>query len=705
MKTLSIKAKTGIILVSGSLLVALCSVVVFTVLAGAKSDADTVDAAGRQRMLSQAMSKSIMGYALSRNELASLKFKVAQFDSYITKMRGAYTRLVIGAAKEEGVRISMKPEQEPHPAVPFPATFARKVGEAFAAEGGMSVTILAEDPINLKMGLQDAIDREAYAALRADSTRIFSKPVEVGGKMRMRFYTADKATVQACASCHTSMKGKPFKVGDMLGVRRYDMAYAEDVALGRQRLEPSLAEYESARKVFVQTLEAFRTGGEYPLDLEMTRFRTYTGTNTEAIEAALSRVESVWHKFEQEVQKLLQATPGSDAYWRAYQEVMSGSNLLRQVSNELTWLYNERAHSSQQWILWSVIAMLLFTLAGFGIIYLLFNRAVINPVIGLVAVANRIAEGDLTQKLVVPGGGKDEVGMLAKALNTVSGNLNTMVSKINSTARLLSDSTARIVDVSRQMEQGAGEQAEQTHAVAGSMKQMEVTSREMSQHADEATSAASQASEVAVKGGEIVRHSINGMVQVSATVQESAEKVEQLARHSEQIDQIVSVIEDIANQTNLLALNAAIEAARAGEQGRGFAVVADEVRGLANRTTDATKEIADMVKVIQSGTEAAVVSMEAGRKEAEQGVEMANQAGDSLEQIVGMVDGLSSRIQQIASATLTQSSVTRDVTSNVSVVTGISEQTEKDARLCSASSSELAKLAVELREMVGQFKI
>ena len=188
-------------------------------------------------------------------------------------------------------------------------------------------------------------------------------------------------------------------------------------------------------------------------------------------------------------------------------------------------------------------------------------------------------------------------------------------------------------------------------------------------------------------------------------MQESAEKVEQLARHSEQIDKIVTVIEDIANQTNLLALNAAIEAARAGEQGRGFAVVADEVRGLANRTTEATTEIAEMVKVIQSGTEAAVVSMEAGRKEAEQGVEMANQAGASLEQIVEVVGGLSDRIQQISNATVAQSAVTHDVTANVATVSDISEQTENDAQQCSTSSGELAKLAVELREMVGQFKI
>jgi len=700
MNTLSIKAKTAIILVTGSLLVALCSAVVFVVLAGAKSDSDIVDAAGRQRMLSQAMAKSIMGYALSRNGVQVLEDEVAEFDRYITNMRSIYSDKVIGAVKQGGVEVSMDPD---HRSVPYPATFVRMVSESLAAGGGMSITILSEDPVNPEMGLRDDADREAYAALRADPGKIFFKPVESGDGLRLRFYTADKATVQACASCHTSLKGKPFELGDMLGVRRYELHYADDVELGKARLEPDLAEYEAAKKIFTQTLAAFKSGGEYPANLQMTEYRSYEGTRDEAILETIEEVESVWHRFEEAVQSLLREKVGTDAYWRAYQEVMSGSNQLRKVSNELTLQFGELAHSSQKWILWSVIAMLLLTLLGFGVIFVMFDRAIINPVTRLVGVANRIAEGDLTQRVAVAG--RDEMGTLAGALNTVSGNLNTMVSKINATARHLSDSASRIVDVSGQMEKGAGEQAGQTQAVARSMEQMETTSREMSQHAEEATRAAAQASDVAVKGGEIVRHSIDGMVQVSSTVRESAEKVEELARHSEQIGKIVTVIEDIANQTNLLALNAAIEAARAGEQGRGFAVVADEVRGLANRTTEATQEIAEMVKVIQSGTEAAVVSMESGRKEAERGVEMANQAGDSLERIVQMVGELSSRIEQIAGASRSQSEVTHKVTTNVAAVAEISEQTEQDARLCAASSNELAKLAGELRGMVEQFRI
>ncbi len=701
--TSSIKVTTAFILTLGSLLLVMCSSVIFYSLSSSKHDSDIVDAAGRQRMLSQAMAKSIVAYALSRKGVQSLEAEVGDLDHYITRMRNLYTEKVIGPAKRAGIGLSMHPDQETAPSLPYPATFTHMLDRSFTDKVDMVVTLIAEDPINPKMGLRDSVDQEAFASLKANPGAIFSKAVEKDGKLYMRFYTADIATLPACAACHSQMTGKSFRPGGLLGVRRYEVLYANDAEEGRRRLNPDLKEYETAREIFTQTLAALKSGGRYPANLQMTEYHEYGGTKEKSILRTIDEVEAVWQRFDQAAQNLLQAEVNSDAYWRAYENVMTGANELRAVSNKLTGQFAAYASRNHERIFWSVILMVVLSLLIFAATYLIFNRAIIEPVTRLVEVANRIAQGDLTQTTTVSG--KGEIATLANALNTVSSNLNSMVSKIKSAARNLSDSTGQIVDVSQQMETGLERQVEQTQAVAGSMEQMEETSQEMSQHADEAAGAAAQASEVAVEGGEIVRRSIDGMVQVSGTVTESAKKVEELARHSEQIDQIVTVIDDIANQTNLLALNAAIEAARAGEQGRGFAVVADEVRGLANRTTEATREIAEMVKVIQAGTEAAVVSMETGRKEAEHGVEMANQAGASLEQIVQMVGELSSRIERIAAASRSQSEVTHKVTTNVAAVAEISEQTEQDARLCAASSNELAKLAGELRGMVEQFRI
>ncbi len=700
---MTLKTRVAGILLLGSLLVAVCGGVILYSVSASMNDSSIVDAAGRQRMLSQAMAKSIMGYSLAKNGVDALYNEVMDLDTLVSRIRHIYTEKVIEPARRSGVGLSMHPEAESYPAIPFPATFTRLVAEAFDGSGKASMSILAEDPVNPEQGLRDAVDREAHAALKANPDGFFSKAVEKDGKLYLRFYTADTATVEACASCHSKMKGRPFQVGDLLGIRRYQMLYADDAATGKDRLNPSLAEYETAKAIFTQTLSAFKSGGKYPANLAMTEFREYDGARDPRVLEAIDEVERVWQRFEQAVQSLLDEKVGAESYWKAFSQVMRDSNELRRVSNELTMRFNEYAGTNHVRILWSVVIMVGLILLVFAMLYLLLNRAVIRPITDLVGVASRIAEGDLTQQAIA--GGRDEVGVLANALSTVSGNLNTMVSKINAVSRELSNSTDQIVDVSRQMESGLEKQAGQTQVVAESMTQMEETSRDMSRHADEAAGAAARASEVALEGGEIVHRSIDGMVQVSATVTDSAKKVEELARHSEQIDQIVTVIDDIANQTNLLALNAAIEAARAGEQGRGFAVVADEVRGLANRTTEATREIAEMVKVIQSGTEAAVTSMEAGKREAEHGVEMANQAGASLEQIVQMVGELSGRIEQIAAASRSQSDVTQRVTANVATVAEISEQTERDARRCAASSADLAKLAEELRATVEQFKI
>jgi len=703
MQALSLKQKlaTGITII---ILIAIClGITVFYSLQKSEGDADIVNSAGRQRMLSQAMSNSALGYALAKNSLQAAQDQVSELDRYITKMRGTYAGMVIGPAKQAGLKISMHPEKEYDPALPFPATFTRIIGEKFAASGSFKVDIITEDPINPAQGLKDAIDQEAFVFLSTNQDQVFFKEVAHDGKLYLRYYTSDNAVVEGCASCHTAMKGTPFKVGDMLGIRRFTILFSDDIALGQARLNPSLEKYETASSIFTQTLTALKSGGDYPADLQMTAFKSYEGNNDPDIQAKITETEEIMANFTRSVTTLITAKIGSNEYWQAQHDVPNNANTLLKLSNDLTSQFAQIANTNQTNVRWAVTIMVLTVIIAFIGVFLMVNQAVISPVGKITAIANDIAQGDLTQK--INSSRQDEIGQLSSSLDQMSENLNSMIAKIADTSQNLVLTSNSISDATQQVTDGAANQSQQTEMVAVSANEMEIVSQDISRNTTEAADAANQASQVALESGNVVHKSIAGMERISSSVAEAAHNVEQLATHSEQIGKIVSVIDDIANQTNLLALNAAIEAARAGDQGRGFAVVADEVRHLATRTTDATKEIAEMISNIQNGTSAAVNSMQEGSNEVEAGSVLVSQTGQSLQQIVEVVDGLTDRIQQIATATQEQSMSMADVTTNITNISEVAKTAKDQAQLSLDSCSDVTNLAHEMQGMIQQFKL
>ena len=220
-----------------------------------------------------------------------------------------------------------------------------------------------------------------------------------------------------------------------------------------------------------------------------------------------------------------------------------------------------------------------------------------------------------------------------------------------------------------------------------------------------AAEGAERANQAAEHGSEVVAKSITVMHRIAERVQSSATTVEALGRRSDEIGAIVGTIEDIADQTNLLALNAAIEAARAGEQGRGFAVVADEVRALAERTTRATREIGQMIKAIQQETKTAVSAMEEGVHEVEQGTEEAARSGEALRNIQDEINSLHMQVQQIATAAEEQTATTSEISNNIHNITNVAQSTVEGARKTSSAAQHLTRLSGELERLVGQFKL
>ncbi|MBD3217712.1 MAG: HAMP domain-containing protein [candidate division Zixibacteria bacterium] len=328
-------------------------------------------------------------------------------------------------------------------------------------------------------------------------------------------------------------------------------------------------------------------------------------------------------------------------------------------------------------------------------------RKLIDYMKELAVGAENIARNDLTTEIEP----KSEKDVLGNAFKTMSDNLIKTVRQIGDNASQLVSAATEVASTSEQMSRGAQDQTNQITQISTAIEEMTATILESSKNAGEASDASRSASDTAADGGKVVSETIEGMQGISEVVKQSSGSIGKLSGSAEQIGEIISVIDDIADQTNLLALNAAIEAARAGEQGRGFAVVADEVRKLAERSGNATKEITDMIKGIQRETSEAVTSMESGIQKVESGQDLANKAGSSLTEIVNMSQSVMDMIQQIATATEEQSAAAEQISKSIENISSVTRETSSGAEQAASAAEQLNRQADGLKTMVSRFKI
>lgn len=312
-----------------------------------------------------------------------------------------------------------------------------------------------------------------------------------------------------------------------------------------------------------------------------------------------------------------------------------------------------------------------------------------------------MSKGNFTAR--VKGNYKGDHRMIADSINTLGNSLNRILAEISDMVNRTASISEQISSSTEQMAAGAQEQSVQATEVATSVDEMTRTILDTSKNASKAAEASKKAGEVAQDGGTVVEKTIVGMNRIADFVEKASEKIQALGKSSEQIGEIIQVIDDIANQTNLLALNAAIEAARAGEQGRGFAVVADEVRKLAERTTKATKEISDMIKQIQGVTDNVVQSMHEGSSEVDNGKSLANKAGDSLKQIILTSGEVQDVVAQVASASEEQSSTSEIISRNVESISKVTNENAAGIQQIAGSADELNKMTDNLKELLTQF--
>ena len=438
----------------------------------------------------------------------------------------------------------------------------------------------------------------------------------------------------------------------------------------------------------------------------------------DAIDNALKNLESLPSKLpEQHIANLQQATDSLKAYRAAVSQFRDSQvasaaalkrmavqgDLLLDVSKKLTASQTivrdtDAAHAKNLLLLATVLALAFGMLAAWAI-----TRQIVIPLSQTLKVAERVAAGDLTQNLISER--QDELGQLQRSMQSMTLGLRELIGGIGDGVTQIANAAEELSAVTEQTRAGVNSQKVETDQVATAMNEMTATVQEVARNAEEASEAAVAANQQTREGDKVVGEAIAQIERLATEVGNSTEAMGHLKRESDKIGSVLDVIKSVAQQTNLLALNAAIEAARAGEAGRGFAVVADEVRSLAQRTQKSTEEIEELIVGLQTGTQQVATIMDNSRTLTDSSVELTRRAGGSLESITRTVSAIQSMNQQIAAAAEQQSAVAEEINRSVLNVRDVSEQTSAASEETAASSVELARLGTHLQMLVGKFRI
>ncbi len=411
------------------------------------------------------------------------------------------------------------------------------------------------------------------------------------------------------------------------------------------------------------------------------------------LEAALTQYRSSVQAFTLAIAEAVQAR----------KEMTDQGTTIVSLSEQLYQIQLDRrdAESAQARTL-QLVSTLLALLVGI-IAAVIITRQITRPLRETLAVVDRIASGDLSHNLIVTR--RDELGVLQQGIARMGVTLRDLISGIRDGVTQIASAAEQLSAVTEQTSAGVNSQKVETDQVATAMHEMTATVQEVARNAEEASQAAAAADGEARAGDQVVNEAIAQIERLASEVERSTDAMTVLQQESDKIGSVMDVIKAVAEQTNLLALNAAIEAARAGEAGRGFAVVADEVRGLAQRTQKSTEEIEGLVAGLQNGTQQVAAVMNNSRSLTDSSVALTRKAGVSLENITRTVSNIQSMNQQIAAAAEEQSAVAEEISRSIINVRDVSEQTAAASEETAASSVELARLGNQLQMMVSHFRV
>lgn len=381
-------------------------------------------------------------------------------------------------------------------------------------------------------------------------------------------------------------------------------------------------------------------------------------------------------------------------------EALSALIQYQAVNGERNFLKKQESQKFQQFI---SIGLLVVGIAAGLILSLVITRNITVPLAEVVEIANAIANKQLN--LTVPAGGSNETGQLLTAFGRMQRSLHEVLGGVRSSSGDLSQSALQLQENAAQISQASQQQSEATSAMAAAVEELTTSIEQVAQRAQQAQASADQTRDQSRQGSSVVRNTANEMRAIASKVRDSAEMTRKLGERSQAIDSIVGTIRDIADQTNLLALNAAIEAARAGEQGRGFAVVADEVRKLAERTSQSTQQIGGLIATIRSEIEVVVGDMQSGEVQMESGVALAEQAQSAIDAISHNADEINQLVHDISLALKEQTTASQDVARNVEQVAQLSEENSRAVMQTADATVYLKTLASQLDKAVHSFRL
>ncbi len=371
-----------------------------------------------------------------------------------------------------------------------------------------------------------------------------------------------------------------------------------------------------------------------------------------------------------------------------------------EIITPLTTSYEELAHSMKIAIGFSLVALIILSLG----LFFLMKHIIINPLTHLALKLQDISggDGDLTARLEIKG--KTEFAWVAGSFNGFVKKIAKTVSKINEISDQLANASGSLSNITETTAQDISHQQDEIIQVVNAMQAMTQTVHDVASNSKEASHTAKSANTESILGGEIVAQTVSSITLLASEVENAATVIQELENESDSIGNVLAVIQDIAEQTNLLALNAAIEAARAGEQGRGFAVVADEVRTLASRTKDSTEEIQVTIERLQKQAKTAALVMKKGRTQVQDSVQQANATGDALKIINEKITLINAINIDITDASKHQRTVSQEIKANINNINEASEHTGENSQHTSDASKQLMDLAYQLSSAISQFK-